>query len=355
MTAIDKAKEVREGDELDVTALDNYLKKNIPGLEGELIVKQFPGGASNLTYLLGYSNKELVLRRPPRGKIAKSAHDMLREAGIMQALKPHYSAVPEVLACCDNRQVLGCDFFVMERLLGIIPRKNFPKELTLNKEQTHQLCLAFVDKLVELHRIDYNSAGMNQLGKGRGYVQRQVDGWSDRYHKAKTEDAADFEVVMSWLKANQPEDVATCLIHNDYRFDNVVLYPDSPYRIIGVLDWEMATLGDPLMDLGNSLAYWVESGDDDVFQLMRMQPSHLPGMLSRQQLVDYYRQHCGFEFGHFDYYEVFGLFRLAVIIQQIYQRYLTGHSKDERFAMFGEAAKYLEQRCLGLIDQFEGG
>lgn len=349
MTQIDQAVDIREGEALDALAVDQFMKHAIPGLSGEPSIRQYPGGASNLTYQVDYGDQSFVLRRPPFGKIAKSAHDMLREARVMKALKPVYPYVPEILAICDDHEVLGCDFYVMERLQGIILRQDFPEDFELSESDTRKLCLNVIDKLVDLHQVDAQAAGLSQLGKGPGYVQRQIGGWSDRFRKARTEDVGDFEAVMSWLDDKMPEDVAQCVIHNDFRFDNVVLAEDNPFEVIGVLDWEMATIGDPLMDLGNSLAYWVQKDDDSLFQMLRRQPTHRPGMLSREEVVAYYLQQSGLQVERFDYYEIYGLFRLAVILQQIYYRYFHGQTKDKRFAAFGHAIQYLEKRCLKLI------
>lgn len=353
MTQIDQAGAIREGEELDPAVVDRFMKAAIPGLEGDIQIHQYPGGASNLTYQVDYGDRSFVLRRPPFGKIAKSAHDMLREARVMQALKPAYPYVPEIVAICDDHEVLGCDFYVMERLKGIILRQDFPQGLDLDEADTRKLCLNVIDKLVELHQVDAKAAGLDSLGKGAGYVQRQIGGWSDRFRKARTDDVGDFEEVMTWLNDNMPQDVAQCVIHNDYRFDNVVLNPDNPFEVIGVLDWEMATIGDPLMDLGNSLAYWIEAGDEPAMQMLRRQPTHRPGMLTRREVVDYYLERSGLDVPNFDFYEVYGLFRLAVIIQQIYYRYYHGQTKDKRFAGFGQAANYLEQRCQRLIRESE--
>lgn len=351
MSLIDAASKIREGEELDVAAVDQYLKQHIAGLNGSPEITQFPGGASNLTYQVSYPGRDLILRRPPFGNIPKSAHDMLREAGIMAALKPVFPYVPDILVQCSDHSVMGCDFYVMQRLIGIIPRQNMPAEVKLDAAQTRQLCLNVIDRLIELHQVDIERAGLTGLGKGEGYVARQISGWSDRYRKAKTEDATDFEKVMLWLAEHQPADVGSCLIHNDYRFDNVVLNADNPFEVIGVLDWEMATIGDPLMDLGNTLAYWVQADDEPQFQMMRRQPTHLAGMLSRKEVVEYYLQKTGRTETDFAFYEVYGLFRLAAIIQQIYYRYFHGHTKDKRFAGFVHAARYLEQRCLRIIGQ----
>ncbi len=268
----------------------------------------------------------------------------------MAALKPHYPYVPEVLAFCEDATILGSEFYVMERIRGLIPRQDLPEGLDLNEADTRQLCLNVLDKLIELHQVDWKAAGLESLGKGEGYVQRQIEGWSDRYRKARTENAVDFEGVMAWLAANMPrEDSATCLIHNDFRFDNVVLDPEQPTKVIGVLDWEMATLGDPLMDLGNSLAYWVQADDDETFKRMRRQPTHLPGMLTRQEAIDYYASRTGRKVDDITFYLIYGLFRLAVIVQQIYYRYHHGQTANPAFKGFIHITNHLEQRCLKLI------
>jgi aminoglycoside phosphotransferase (APT) family kinase protein len=351
MSVLDQAGNVRQGEELDLAVIKQYFDEIQPNLKGDVSITQFPGGASNLTYQVSRGGQDFILRRPPFGDIAKSAHDMLREARIIKALKPVYPYVPEIISICEDPSVLGCDFYVMEKLTGIIPRQNMPKALTLDKEQARGLCLNVIDKLIELHQVDIKPTGLDSLGKGTGYVERQITGWSDRYVKAKTDDATDFKAVMDWLKENMPADCGQSLIHNDFRLDNVVLNEQDPLQVIGVLDWEMATVGDPLMDLGNSLAYWVEAGDEPQFQMMRRQPTHLPGMLTRQEVIEYYLEKTGRQVESFVFYEVYGLFRLAVIIQQIYYRYYHGQTQDKRFAGFVHAAKYLETRCLRLLEK----
>lgn len=349
MTVIDEARSVRKGDELDARTVDLYLREHIPGLQGVPAVKQFPGGASNLTYLIKYENRELILRRPPLGRKAKGAHDMVREAKIMQALKPVYPYVPEVLAICQDESVLGCDFYVMQRLVGVIPRQDFPPALQLTPEKTRRLCTDVIDKLVELHKVDVRAAGLESLGKGEGYVQRQLSGWTERLRGAHTPDNKDFAEVIAWLEEKKPAgEIAITVIHNDYRFDNVVLDPDD-LHVIGVLDWELATLGDPLMDLGNSLAYWVQADDDPVLQMMRRQPTNAPGMLTRREVVEYYGEKTGWRVDNFDFYEVYGLFRLAGIAQQIWYRFFHGQTSNPAFSQFGPMVNYLEQRCLNMI------
>ncbi len=351
MTAIpDQLRAVREEDAFDVARVDAFLKQHIAGLEGTPTVKQFPGGASNLTYLLHYANRELVLRRPPRGAKAKSAHDMMREARVMDALKSSYPYVPAILARCDDESVIGQDFYVMERLRGTILRRDLPAELGLDREGVRTLCLGFVDRLIELHQVDATQPALENLSKGEGYIARQVAGWSERWRQSATEGSDPCEDVITWLDAQQPaRDNARCVIHNDFRFDNVVLAVDNPLDIIGVLDWELATIGDPLMDLGSSLAYWVQADDDPVFQSFRRQPTHEAGMLTRREVVAYYGERTGIDVSRWRFYEVFGLFRLMVIIQQIYRRYALGQTTNPQFAGFGDAAKYMGMRCRRLM------
>lgn len=348
----DQPRAVREEDRFDEVRLDIFLKRQLDGLEGAPQIRQFAGGASNLTYLIRYGERELVLRRPPAGAKAKSAHDMLREARVIAAIRPHFGHAPQILATCNDPAVIGCDFFVMERLPGVILRRDLPDELALDEAGVRDLCTGFIDRLIELHRVDTSQPEIAALGKGEGYVARQVAGWSERWRKALTEASDPCEDVLAWLADQQPaRDTATCVIHNDYRFDNVVLDPAHPLAITGVLDWEMATLGDPLMDLGGSLAYWVQADDDAVFQSFRRQPTHAPGMLTRREVVDYYGERSGWNVDRFDFYEVFGLFRLMVIIQQIHYRYALGQNTNPQFAGFGDAARYMGQRCRRLIRQ----
>lgn len=346
---LDQAGKVREGEELDAAVVTDFIKKSVPSVEGTARIRQFPGGASNLTYAVSFDNKEYILRRPPFGKKAKSAHDMGREFRVMQKLKPVYPYVPNMVAFCDDENVLGCDFYVMERLVGVIPRADMPQGVALTPEQTRQLCLNFWDRLIELHKVDYNAAGLQDLGKGEGYVVRQIEGWSKRYRDARTPDVPDFESTMQWLHANMPAQVGVCIIHNDYRLDNVVLNPADLTQIIGVLDWEMATLGDPLMDLGNSLAYWIEDNDPEDLQFQRRQPSHLPGMLSRNEIAEYYCNKMQLNADNFLFYQVYGNFRLGVILQQIYYRFYHGQTKDKRFASFGKMVHVLEKQCKTLL------
>jgi len=343
----DEASEVRAEDSFDTAAVHAWLRSVVDDLDAEPVVRQFPGGASNLTYLLTYPDRELILRRPPVGKKAASAHDMRREYRVQKGLKPVYPYVPTVLGLCQDESVLGSDFYVMERIEGTILRNNLPEGMELGAEQARELSTALVDRLVDLHRVDPEAAGLTDLGKGSGYVARQVGGWSKRYTAARTENVPDFAAVMDWLAAHQPDDVATVVIHNDWRFDNVVL--DDSLDVVGVLDWEMSTLGDPLMDLGGAVAYWIQADDDAVYQQARRQPTHLPGMLTRAELVDHYCARMGLGTANWAFYEAFGLFRLAVIMQQIYYRFHHGQTTNPRFKDFWMFVGYLEWRCREVI------
>ena len=350
MALNDQSTRIRDGEELDVAIIDSYLKAHIPGLSGEPQISQFPGGASNLTYLLEYPQQEFVLRRPPFGHKAKSAHDMGREYRILNQLNAGFPYCPKAYVHCTDESVIGAEFYVMQRVNGIILRADLPAELNFSPAQTSQLCKSFIDKLVELHNVDYQACGLGDLGKPEGYVARQISGWSDRYEKALTPDAPLWTEVKAWLNEKMPADhPKPAIVHNDYRFDNVILDPRDPQRIIGVLDWELTTLGDPLMDLGNTLAYWIEAGDPAPVQLMRRQPSNAPGMLTRQQFADYYAERAGIEIKSIDFYYTYGLFRLAGIVQQIYYRFFHGQTQDQRFAQFVQMNKLLEQMSLQVI------
>ena len=354
MNTVDESRPVREEDAFDVDRVAIWLRAHADEgwrdwLTGTPEVRQFPGGASNLTYSLRYPDADLILRRPPNGVKAKGAHDMGREHRIQQALAPVFPLVPDMVARCDDESVIGLPFYVMTRVDGVIPRRELGLDLT--PEQASTLCGNVWDVLVQLHSVDLDATGLRRLGKGEGYVGRQVSGWTTRLANAATDDLGDWSDVTAWIEANQPVDVGTCLIHNDFRFDNLVLTPGDPPAVAAVLDWEMATLGDPLMDLGGSMAYWVQDDDDEFFRQFRRQPSNAPGMWTRVQIVEHYCDRMGVEVPpeRWRFYEVFGLFRLAVIAQQIWYRYYHRQTTNEAYARFGPAVGYLEQRTRAVI------
>jgi aminoglycoside phosphotransferase (APT) family kinase protein len=274
---------------------------------------------------------------------------MAREFQIMQTLKPVFPYVPNMIAHSHDDSIIGREFYLMEKLTGIIPRSNLPKGLVLSPSETQQLCTNVIDKLVALHQIDVESTGLVAFGKGEGYAKRQIDGWCTRYEKVKTWNVPSFQKVMDYLKQNTPTDTRNCFIHNDFRMDNLVLDPQNPLKIIGVLDWELATVGDPLMDVGNSMAYWIEADDDFIRSSVRRQPSHLKGMLSRKEWVAYYCDKMNFENVDFTFYEVYGNFRLAVILQQIYFRYYHKQTRNPAFKNFWFFVNYLNFRCKQII------
>ncbi|MCW2785092.1 MAG: aminoglycoside phosphotransferase [Marmoricola sp.] len=353
---IEGASAVRDEDAFDVEAVRSWLADRGTVLTGDIAVQQFGGGASNLTYSLRTADADLILRRPPGGKKAAGAHDMGREYRIQDGLKDAFGLVPQMVAYCEDESVIGSTFYVMERVAGIIPRRDFPPEVVLGPEQTRQLCLNALDVLMDLHRVDVNATPLASMNKGNGYVERQISGWSTRFRNAHTPDIGNYEEVMAWLETNRPADVANCMIHNDFRFDNLVLAADDPTRPIAVLDWEMATVGDPLMDLGGTMAYWVQDDDEEFFRLFRRQPTNLPGMLTRAEVVAYYCEAMAPVIGtssvtpeQWRFYEVYGLFRLGVIAQQIYYRYFHKQTTNEAYAIFGPAANHLETRCLAII------
>jgi aminoglycoside phosphotransferase (APT) family kinase protein len=332
--ALDSATPVREP--LNTERLLSYLNQHIEKLEGKLEVQQFPAGFSNLTYLLRIGDRELVLRRPPVGAKIKTAHDMRREHLILSCLHPVFPKVPRALFLCEDENVIGAPFYVMERVKGIILRAQLPDGLALSSELMRGISKAFVNNLIEIHSLDYESAGLHELGHPAGYVRRQIEGWTKRYFNARTDDVPEVERLAVWLNDNTPPDSdRSTLIHNDYKYDNVVLSPDDPQRIIATLDWEMATIGDPLMDLGTTLAYWVDPNDPPSWQRYGFGVTKLPGSFTRPLLLEAYMRGSQREVPNVVYYYAYGLLKIAVIVQQIYSRYRQGLTKDPRFAGLG--------------------
>jgi aminoglycoside phosphotransferase (APT) family kinase protein len=329
---LDQPSKIRQGEELDLAKLKPYLRTQFPNETGELAVRQFPSGHSNLTYSVQIGAHEIILRRPPFGSKVKSAHDMSREFRVLAKLRVVYPPAPEVLAFCDDDSVLGSPFYLMQPIRGIILRKNLPPEINLAPEKARQLDASLIDNLIRLHQVDYAAAGLGDLGKPEGYLSRQVRGWIERYHNSKTHDYREVEKMSSWLQENLPATQSTSLIHNDYKFDNVVLDPSDLTRIIGVLDWEMATLGDPLTDLGTTLAYWVDPTDPEELKQNLSDVTIQPGSLTRADVVQHYVSKTNCDASHMPFYLAFARFKLAVIVQQIFYRYHQGLTHDPRFA-----------------------
>jgi aminoglycoside phosphotransferase (APT) family kinase protein len=323
---------VRDGEGLDTAGLATYLRARGAISVGVITVAQFPRGFSNLTYLVVAGDDEFVLRRPPFGVGAGSAHDVLREYRILESLGPVYPFAPRVRLACDDPAVLGVPFYLMDRVRGTILRGTAPEGMPLDARFLRRLSERFVDVLADLHALDVNAIGLTGIGRPEGYIRRQVDGWTRRYDAARTHEHPEVELAARWLADHVPDRTVAALVHNDFKYDNLVLDPADPSRILAVLDWEMATVGDPLLDLGTSLAYWVNASDPPQLRTLGLGLTSLPGNLSRAELVERYAARSGSDPGDVVFAYVFGLFKVAVIAQQIYARYERGHTRDPRFA-----------------------
>jgi aminoglycoside phosphotransferase (APT) family kinase protein len=346
----DQTTAVRPGEELDLPKLEPFLRHHFPGEAGPPIVRQYPSGHSNLTYSLRFGSREMVLRRPPFGSKVKTAHDMGREFRVLSKLHAHYPPAPQVLVFCDDESVLGAPFYLMAPIHGVILQRDVPPNLDFSPELARRVCESFLDNLALLHRLDYGSMGLRDLGKPQGYLERQVRGWIERYHGSKTHDIPEVEAISSWIQQHMPSSGAAALIHNDYKYDNVVLDPHDLTRIIGVLDWEMCTIGDPLTDLGSALAYWVDRSDPPEILETRWGPTTYPGSLTRAQLVQRYAEKTGRDVSDMAFYLVFARFKIAVIVQQIYYRYHQGLTHDERFATMPQRITLLLRAALGTAE-----
>ncbi len=346
---------VRSGEELDVEALGRYLKGRRGGFDEDLTIEQFPAGSSNLTYLVSFGSNEIVLRRPPFGNTVRTAHDMRREFDVLSKLSAIYPPAPRPLLFCDDESVVGSEFYLMERRHGLIIRgtirqNHLRERVGSSFEIQRSIARAFVQNLGELHSLDYEAAGLSDLGHPEGYNQRQVEGWTKRYFAAKTHEHAELESAIMWLNESIPTESGASLVHNDYKYDNVMLDPDDLTRIVAVLDWEMVTVGDPLMDLGTTLGYWMSPAEGDEMLNMPFNPRVLMENISRSEIADMYAAASGRDMSNILYYYVFGLFKIAVICQQIYARYVKGFTKDERFAGFGTFVDSLGRFAAKTID-----
>jgi aminoglycoside phosphotransferase (APT) family kinase protein len=343
---LDHPAPIRPGEELDLVKLEPYLRHHFPNDAGALLVRQFPSGHSNLTYSLSLGTRELVLRRPPFGSKVKSAHDMSREFRVLSRLHSVYTPAPEVLRYCDDDSIIGAPFYVMNPIHGIILRRQVPPRLDFPSEKALRLSESFVDNLIRLHRVDYAAVDLSDLGKPQGYLERQVRGWTERYRGSKTHDYPEVEKIAAWMQQQMPATSGISLIHNDYKYDNVVLDSNDITAVVGVLDWEMCTIGDPLTDLGTALAYWVDAADPEELQENRWGPTNVPGSLTRAEIVHHYARKTGTDPPQIAFYLAFARFKLAVIVQQIYYRYHQGLTKDERFATMPDTIQMLLRASL---------
>ncbi len=327
---IDQPAPTRAGEELNKEALGSYLRNHLP-ISHEISIHQFPSGYSNLTYLIQSGNDEFVLRKPPLGANIKTAHDMAREFNVLASLrKAGYLKSPEPVLLCEDELILGSKFYLMRRVQGVILRNRVPKDLKIEPSTFRALSTSAIDQLVHLHQLNIYSSGLDQLGKPEGYVLRQVEGWTRRYENSQTDEITSLNETAEWMKKNLPVSSSVAFIHNDFKYDNLVLDPHDLTQVLAVLDWEMATVGDPLMDLGTTLSYWAEASDSDALKPFNL--TWMPGNLTRQEVLDYYQEKTAKSIDSIIFYYVFGSFKVAVICQQIYSRYKKGITQDPRFA-----------------------
>jgi len=353
MQTLDQPTPVRADAAFDVQALGQWLRArrpDDPSLAAEPELLQFGRGFSNLTYLVRFGDVEVVARRAPPGVAIKSAHDMGREFRILRALSPTWSKAPRPIAHCEDAGVIGTPFYVMERVRGVILRGVVPEGLDLGPATMQRISESACDTLAEVHGLDWRAAGLQDLGRPEGYVERQVRGWADRYRKARTDDVPEVERLGAWLEQHRPRESGATLVHNDFKYDNVILAPDMT-GVIAVLDWEMATIGDPLMDLGTALGYWVESGDPEVLRVKVFGPTDRPGNLTRMQFVERWSRATGRDASNVLYYYAFALFKLAVVSQQLYKRYVDGLTREDRYAVMLTGVRAVATAGLLAVDK----
>jgi aminoglycoside phosphotransferase (APT) family kinase protein len=344
--------EVRSGENFDVASVERYVHAHIPDLPQEpLQVRQFPSGASNLTYLLRIGTWEGVLRRPPFGPVAPRAHDMEREAHLLRLIHPVFPLAPRPYFFCSDLSILEAPFYVMERRKGVVINDRFPEGVNPDKALCQQISNTVVKTLVQIHRIDWQAAGLGQFGHPQGFLSRQVKGWIERYFRAQTDDIPQVGPLTRWLTDHVPDSPAPTLIHNDFKLNNMLLRANDLSQPIAVLDWEMATIGDPLFDLAVSLTYWVNSDDPEELQTVLPAVTSLPGFITRAEFMQAYAQKSGRNLSAMHFYLTFAYFKLAVIVQQIYVRWKRGQTHDERFAVFGKRAHYLINYAANLVVQ----
>jgi len=339
---------IRPGEELNITALEEYVRRHLPEEHTTkeartlMSVEQFPGGHSNLTYLVRFGDKEFVMRRPPFGPVPPTAHDMPREFRVLSMVHPVFNLAPRPYLLCEDPSIIGVPFYLMERRQGYVVRRELPPAISQDVDLRRRISEALIDTLAALHAVDIQATGIHALGKPAGFVERQIQGWAGRWEKAKTSEVPELDAIKKWLLERVPAPQAGTLVHNDFKLDNVMLDYNAPARVVAVLDWEMCTVGDPLVDLGLLLCYWPQAGDP-VSRRESISPvTTLPGWLTRKELTARYASRTGRDTSSIQFYEAFALFKVAVVIQQIYFRYERGQTHDTRFAEFGA-------RAIGLL------
>ncbi len=350
---ISDTKPVRPGEEIDKKSLASYLREQmselIPGDIAAIEVEQFPGGHSNLTYLIRVSNQEFVLRRPPFGPVAPTAHDMPREFRLLSAVHQHFPLAPRPLRLCEDNAVIGAPFYIMERRRGFIIRTGMPAEIADDLTLPRRISEAMVDTLVSMHSIDIYSSGLVNIGKPTGFLQRQVRGWAERWQRCKTGELPEIDQVVCWLIERMPADPERAsLIHNDFKLDNVMLDATNPAQVIAVLDWEMSTVGDPLVDLGIMLGYWAQPSDPPARRGPISPVTVEPGWMTREAVIARYAEKTGRDLSNINFYQAFALFKVSVVLQQIYFRFVQGQTQDKRFKNFDQLVAGLARAALDL-------
>jgi aminoglycoside phosphotransferase (APT) family kinase protein len=344
--------DIRSGENFDIARVEQYVRGHIPDLpQGQLQVRQFPSGASNLTYLLSIGEWEGVLRRPPFGPVAPKAHDMEREAKLLQLIHPVFPLAPRPYFFCNDLSILEVPFYVMERRKGIVINDRFPEGVEPDKELCQKISNTVVETLVQIHSIDWQAAGLGTFGRPEGFLERQVKGWIERYLRAQTDEIPQIGSLTRWLSEHVPDSPAATLIHNDFKLNNMLLQADDLSQPIAVLDWEMATIGNPLFDLAVSLTYWVQSDDPEELQTVLPAITSRPGFITRAEFMEAYAQKSGRDLSAMHFYLPFAYFKLAVIVQQIYVRWKRGQTHDERFAAFGKRVHYLINYAAHLVER----
>jgi aminoglycoside phosphotransferase (APT) family kinase protein len=352
---------IRAGEELDKPALERYLRERLPDLMPDksldatsIELEQFPGGHSNLTYLIRLGGHEFVLRRPPVGPVAPTAHDMPREYRLLAAIHPHFNLAPRPYLLCEDASIIGVPFYLMERRRGLVIRRDIPEEIGDDIEMRRRVSLAMVDTLTTLHSVDIYSTGLAAIGKPVGFVTRQVRGWTERWHRSKTSELAEIDEVIGWLERRIPPEPdpqqgrPATLLHNDFKLDNTMLDPADPSRVVAVLDWEMCTVGDPLVDVGIFLCYWAQKDDPEARRESISPVTTGEGWITREEIIERYTEKTGRDLSSIAFYETFALFKLAVVLQQIYFRYFRGQTHDERFKEFDRRVEGLARAAYDL-------
>lgn len=344
---------VRPGEDLDWPRLEQYLRNQLPELSGEFSVLQFPNGSANLTYLVRFGDVRLVVRRPPFGQLAPGAHDMRREFRAVKGLNPHFDRAPRPYLFCDDQSVIGSDFIVVEYREGVVVWDHIPMAMAHHHDAGRRIGLAVVDALADLHLLVPDEIGLGDLGRPAGFVERQVTGWRKRWDLVDTGRVPQMTVVSERLQATMPSESTrhASVLHNDYKIDNCQFDPDDPDRVKSIFDWDMATLGEPLVDLGTLLNYWPDPADTD-----EDRPLHVPGLEelglpTRAEVVERYAARTGIDTSGIAWYEAFATWKTCVILEQLYQRYVRGESKDPRMAERGTPVAGLADRAARLLDR----